>query len=557
MQIHELNTFSGKPGDTDYMAIDSGFDTMKISAPNLLKTKVNTPLNEDNTPNNGTEGQLLRTKGDGSTEWSDVGLPTDAQTAQAISDWLDAHPEATTTVQDGSLTEAKFSAALKAATIKEYITPEMYGAAGDNSTDDYAALLTAFGEAYNNNKTIILANIYYCSQPLVITDVPNIEMFGRINFNNCDGLTLGSSGKYIENKTLRISVTNKADDYSSNLIGCKIINMVNCQVYIDRIRGFNTALDLYGNGGALSYNTFFLNEVRGGLYGINCEKVSPGYVTENLFIGGRIDTTRSSESNSAAVTFIGSNNVMLKPSVESAQVCFKFIGAQNNTIIACRSEGATALADFDSASRNNRISVGYGTRSMTNGSNILNLIEAARIDYVPSVLLNPYINTVWDSGSLLQRVNIGSSTTSFEAPLQWINTYSSSTPQSTSPAVQTLAVGNKLKIDGGGIGVMVDCSTAKDFAVLQGGSQMGVAMVKLYDANGDLMDMTNISVSPYSQYENGFGHCLLLQNVEASYIRIPEEAKSAFIGVCRTGSSTAPILFKLCIKSSGMSAPIY
>lgn len=30
MQIHELNTFSGTPGDGDYLAIDNGTETAKI-----------------------------------------------------------------------------------------------------------------------------------------------------------------------------------------------------------------------------------------------------------------------------------------------------------------------------------------------------------------------------------------------------------------------------------------------------------------------------------------------------------------------------------------------
>lgn len=51
----------------------------------------------------------------GGIQWVPRGQPTDAQTAAAISAWLAAHPEATTTVQDGSLTLEKFSAALKAA----------------------------------------------------------------------------------------------------------------------------------------------------------------------------------------------------------------------------------------------------------------------------------------------------------------------------------------------------------------------------------------------------------------------------------------------------------
>lgn len=37
-----------------------------------------------------------------------TGLPTDEQTADAVDDWLDEHPEATTTVQDDSLTTAKY-----------------------------------------------------------------------------------------------------------------------------------------------------------------------------------------------------------------------------------------------------------------------------------------------------------------------------------------------------------------------------------------------------------------------------------------------------------------
>lgn len=60
----------------------------------------------------GTSGQLLRTNGDGTTQWVSQGLPTDAQTAEAVTAWLNVHPEATTTVQDGSITEAKLNSLL-------------------------------------------------------------------------------------------------------------------------------------------------------------------------------------------------------------------------------------------------------------------------------------------------------------------------------------------------------------------------------------------------------------------------------------------------------------
>ena len=73
----------------------------------------NQKVNKPTTSPNGTAGQLLRTNGDGTTTWVDAGNPTDAQTATAVSNWLAAHPEATTTVQDGAVTRAKLDSKLK------------------------------------------------------------------------------------------------------------------------------------------------------------------------------------------------------------------------------------------------------------------------------------------------------------------------------------------------------------------------------------------------------------------------------------------------------------
>lgn len=118
MQIHELNTFTEIPGGASFLAIDNGFDTGKISAGSFLSDtnakidaldskKLNNPAIEG-VPVYGDPGQLLRTLGDGRTEWTDVGLPTDEQTEEAVTNWLNDHPEATTTVQDNSLTTAKY-----------------------------------------------------------------------------------------------------------------------------------------------------------------------------------------------------------------------------------------------------------------------------------------------------------------------------------------------------------------------------------------------------------------------------------------------------------------
>lgn len=97
--------------DTSLTVLGAAADA-KATGDNL-KLKVNLPLDDDNEPTYGNSGQLLRSAGGSATEWVDQGLPTNAQTQSAVSSWLDDHPAATTTVQDGSLTINKLDSLLK------------------------------------------------------------------------------------------------------------------------------------------------------------------------------------------------------------------------------------------------------------------------------------------------------------------------------------------------------------------------------------------------------------------------------------------------------------
>ena len=72
--------------------------------------------------------------------------PTDEQASEGINNWLNEHPEATTTVQDESLTYKKFVKGTLG-----YVTPEMFGAVGDGVYDD----TDAFERAYNESDYII------------------------------------------------------------------------------------------------------------------------------------------------------------------------------------------------------------------------------------------------------------------------------------------------------------------------------------------------------------------------------------------------------------------
>lgn len=108
---------------------------------------------------------------------------------EGVSDWLNDHPEATTTVQDGSLTEAKFSNALKIKAIKDYVTPEMFGAVGDGTTDDS----TSFISAVNTGKMVFCANNYKITQKIQLKI--GICGYGTITFrdNGCFTVSIGTT----------------------------------------------------------------------------------------------------------------------------------------------------------------------------------------------------------------------------------------------------------------------------------------------------------------------------------------------------------------------------
>ena len=96
---------------------------------------------------------------------------------ESVKNWLDEHQEATTTVQDGSLTEAKFSDALKLKTIKDYSTPQMFGAVGDGVTDDSDAFIRAIASSHI---VVIPAGSYKITKQIEITNTHRLLANGTV-----------------------------------------------------------------------------------------------------------------------------------------------------------------------------------------------------------------------------------------------------------------------------------------------------------------------------------------------------------------------------------------
>ena len=128
----------------------------KTEIKNIVKNKVDKPSVNDN-------NKIPRAK-DGEVEWVEVGQPTDEQTNNAVKSWLSEHPEATITVQDGSITEQKISDLFFPHIKNDYFTPQMFGAKGDGVTDD----TESFKEALKHKCVFIPSGTYIISSMLEV-----------------------------------------------------------------------------------------------------------------------------------------------------------------------------------------------------------------------------------------------------------------------------------------------------------------------------------------------------------------------------------------------------
>lgn len=134
-----------------------------------LTHKIDYPTMSDN-------DKILRAK-DGDVEWVEVGQPTDEQTESAVNNWLNQHPEATTTVQDGAITESKINTDFLHYIKNCYVTPEMFGAKGDGITDDTEPINSALNYASDIGKVLFFQKgVYLVSSTLSIK--PNTSIIG-------------------------------------------------------------------------------------------------------------------------------------------------------------------------------------------------------------------------------------------------------------------------------------------------------------------------------------------------------------------------------------------
>lgn len=161
----------------DYTAMTEQVNSLKEDLTKIEDAKVDKPSTAD-------DGKIPRAK-EGEVEWVEVGQPTDEQTSEAVTKWLDKHPEATTTVQNGAIEEQKININFLPYIKNNYVTPEMFGA-NENVEDNSESFIKCIDYAIKNGLSIYIpCKKYKFSNNIILKNIRGgINIVGECSTNS-------------------------------------------------------------------------------------------------------------------------------------------------------------------------------------------------------------------------------------------------------------------------------------------------------------------------------------------------------------------------------------
>lgn len=246
-----------------------------------------------------------------------------------------------------------------------FITPEMFGAKGDGTTDDSAAIQAAIDAAGNTTPVYLSKRTYKLSAGLTInTRYAIFRCDGTLDYSGTDAaVTLGN---------LDCATVNIHTIRATNGIGVKLDGTAggvrNCNIHVGFIRSSTIGLYLYTNGEPVYYNKIRIDSIESTETNVSVY-ADGGYINENWYWIGRIS---------------GGANCGLKLRASSAA-----LAVGRNVFYTCDIEGiadtGTAI-HLENAKGNEfrglRCEEYYGAHSVVfNGVCSNNVVELSRITF--------------------------------------------------------------------------------------------------------------------------------------------------------------------------------
>jgi hypothetical protein len=370
----------------------------------------------------------------------------------------------------------------------------------------------AASDAYDLGKTLYVPNAeFYFSKPIVIADVPHIQMDGVLCFTGSgDAITLGSSAENAHCKNLTLAVVN-AGEISADSIGIKLINFNSSNIHIRNVENFGVGVQFNGSGKGTCYNIVKFGRIVDNytniqLYAETYDSIA-GWVNENVFIGGRIaaDSDFVAATNNANIERIGvsisgdgtythnNNNRFYGISTENQTIAYDLVYAQQNHILQIRTEGCDYAYREQNISFNNVVEIGYGTTdniSLNNYTGTTILIPPEDRDK-----MYRYPNLIYSSGNLGKNSAVvdtyisTKNVTFYESSSN--KTFAYTKTQNTAGTTTYAVKGDDYiqLITNRAVGVNIDTTNSKDFLVCRSlvENDAGRIAVICYDAEGNML----------------------------------------------------------------------
>ena len=260
-----------------------------------------------------------------------------------------------------------------------------FGAAGNGTTDDTAAIQAAADAAFRDGATLHFpAGNYRTTSTVRVRCGLDGEAGKLLYYGTGTALVIGSDVKgtvtFREMFTLpHVRYMNRptgSTAWDAGTLGVRAVNLNGCTVTVPFVQDFEQGLVLDGNGGGMAYNTVHLGSLWENRQNLVFTCTTDGYVNQNLVIGGRLQLSKTRnqvtrDPGAVQVKMVAenpeggpNNNTFIGTSLESDGVpeFFLDMAGSYNYFINCRweSPGTVPYVRYRESAERNTIDSGYG-----------------------------------------------------------------------------------------------------------------------------------------------------------------------------------------------------